>query len=184
MNNFEKIVALLETILTGVTPTVSKSDNPERDAQILIRKQSFSVAKTSALLAIPPGGLGLATGGIDILRVLHSHLQIWVNIAALYGRTSEYAKRTFMVSVLINGGGKAGQAALIQLAEKYSKRAALRELQKQFVKKIGIKLTQKALKRGIASAAPIIGAAGVGALVYWQTKKVGGDAIAAMMQAK
>ena len=66
---------------------------------------------------------------------------------------------------------------VIRVGDRYLVKEATQHALQQVAKKIGLKLTQKGIAKGVARWLPLIGAVGVGGYAYYDTAQVAKTAI-------
>jgi hypothetical protein len=173
-----KIVEILLGLLSSMPPTSQHSVSyPERHARSLIQRYSVTAATSSAGLAIPPGPFGLLTVLPDLALIWRIQQQLVVDIASTFGRQSSLTREQMIYCLFRHTAAQVVRDLVVRVGERVLvKRASLRFLQ-ALLEKIGIRVTQRVAGRVISRWVPVIGAVGMGAYSYFDTKKVGETAL-------
>lgn len=174
------IGALQEFILDIPKSNLSKSDNPEVEAKKLIESAKVRAGFLSAMLAIPPGPLGLITIIPDLVSIWKIQAQLVADISALYGKTSYLTKETMAYCLFKHGGMHLFKDIVVRVGERLLiKRTSLRVFQK-VISSIGIKVTQRVIGKSISNWIPFVGAALIGVYSSSDTGDIGNTTLELM----
>ncbi|KQW51505.1 MULTISPECIES: hypothetical protein [unclassified Roseateles] len=136
-----------------------------------------SAAKKAGLaagaLALPPGPLGWATILPEMTAVWHIQRQLVADIAALYGRSAELGPAQMMWCLFRHTAAQALRDLGVRVGERVVVRPAAQALLQKAASAVGVHLGKKAAGRVVSRWVPLVGAAGVGAYAYWDTRQVG-----------
>lgn len=173
-----KIVVALQDFFGHVPSTQEpKSNNPAQRARELATAASLKAAAVSGTLAIPPGPMGLLTIIPDLVAVWKIQAQMVADIAGAYGKTAFLSKEQMLYCLFKHAAAQAVRDLVVRVGERVMiKRATLKMFQ-VILQKIGVKVTQRILGKGISRWLPIIGALGVAAYAYYDTGKVADTSI-------
>jgi len=165
-----------------VISTVPDSDeriekNPKERAQSLITTASMKAAGVAGVLALPPGPLGLLTVIPDLVTIWHIQRQLVADIAMVYGKSRVLGPEVMLWCLFKHGGAQAVNQLLIKAGEKLLvRRTTLKGLQ-QIAGKIGIRVTQKLLGRGLSRFLLVLGAGIMAYIAYSDTTSIGATCI-------
>jgi hypothetical protein len=170
--------AILDVI--GSVPRSSEvmSDTPERRAAALARRAAQKAAGLSGGAALVPGPFGLLSLLPDILGVWRLQAQLVADIAAVYGRTATLGSEQMAYCLFKHLFSHGLRDIVVRTGERYLVRQASLRLLQTVAAVVGVKVTQRALGKAIARYAPLVGALGVGAYAFYDTKQVAKTAIA------
>jgi hypothetical protein len=145
------------------------------------RKRTSTAAGTAALaagaLALPPGPLGWLTILPEMIGVWKIQAQLVSDIAALYGKKGTLNQEQMIFCLFRHTAAQAVRDLVVRVGERaLVQRASLRILQ-AIAKRIGYKVTQRAIGKGLSRWIPVVGAIGVGAYAYYDTAQVGATAV-------
>jgi hypothetical protein len=113
----------------------------------------------------------------DIIGVWKVQAQMVADIAATYGKTATLTREHMLYCLFRHLLSQGLRDVVVRAGERFLvRRASLQVLQK-LATLIGVKVTQRAMGKAVARYAPIVGAAGVAAYAFYDTKKVAKTAI-------
>ncbi|WP_078759444.1 hypothetical protein [Novilysobacter spongiicola] len=169
--------AILGVIGNIPESSLKKSRNPARDSKKLIKGSAVKSSLTAGTLALPPGPLGWLTIIPELLAVWRIQAQLVADIAALHGKTSTLTEQHMIYCLFRHAAAQLMRDLVVRVGERVLvKRASLRVIQK-IVEKIGYKILQRTVGKGISRWLPIAGAVGVAGYAYYDTNQVGKTSI-------
>lgn len=170
--------SLLHFIGTIPASPFDASNKPEAEAQKIARTAAIKAAGTAGALALPPGPLGWATILPEILSVWKIQGQMIADIAAVFGKSHQLTQEQMLYCLFRHSAAQAVRDLVVRVGERYMvRKASLKSLQ-TVAKRIGVKVTQKALGKSISRWVPVISAIGVGGYAWYDTANVAKTAIA------
>jgi hypothetical protein len=153
------------------------SSDPSVRARAVARRAALRAAGISGTLALPPGPLGLATILPDLVSIWRLQQSMVADIAAAFGKTAFLRREAMMYCLFKHGSAALMRDLVVRVGERYLiRRAAVRVIQ-EALEKIGIRVTQRMVEKGVSRWIPVVGAVGVGAYAYYDTTKVARTAI-------
>lgn len=153
------------------------SETPHARAEALAIDAAKSAAAISGSAALVPGPFGMLTLQPDIIGVWRVQAQLVADIAATYGKTATLTKEQMLYCLFRHMFSQGLRDVVVRAGERYLVRRASLQLLQRLATMIGIKVTQRAMGKTIARYAPLLGAAGVAAYAFYDTKKVATTAI-------
>ncbi|WP_448173557.1 hypothetical protein [Rhizobacter fulvus] len=169
--------AILDVVGAIPKSTEADSDTPYARALQLGLRASKAAATISGSAALVPGPAGMVTLLPDILGVWKVQAQMVADIAAAYGKSHTLTKEQMLHCLFRHLVSQGLRDVVVRAGERFLvRRMSLRALQKVSTA-IGIKVTQRAVGKAVARYAPLVGAAGVAAYAFYDTKKVAATAI-------
>ena len=154
-----------------------KRRNPTKRAHEIGTSAAAKAAVTAATLALPPGPLGWLTILPELIAVWKIQAQMVADIAAIYGKTSCLTREQMIYCLFRHMAAQAVRGLVVRVGERFLvRRVSLRVLQ-TIAHKIGVRITQRAIGKGVSRWLPVVGALGVGAYAYRDTCQVGDTAI-------
>jgi hypothetical protein len=170
----QNILKLLGDIPKSHQATAS---DPAQRAAALVATASQQAGLVSGGLALVPGAAGWLTILPELYKVWKIQAQLVADIAAIYGKTALLDREQMLWCLFKQAMSQVAADVVVQVGQRVLvRRATLRALQ-NIVAKIGVKVTQKLIGRVISRWVPLIGAAGVGAYAFFDTRKVGRNAV-------
>ena len=170
----EKVLALVaEPPLADFQP----SARPRDAAGKAIEAAASKAALAAGALALPPGPLGWATIAPEMLAVWQIQRQLVADIAALYGRSAELGPAQMLWCLFRHTAAQALRDLGVRVGERVIVRPAAQAMVQRVAAAIGVHLGQQAAGRALSRWVPLVGAAGVGAYAWWDTRQVGRAAL-------
>ena len=169
--------AILE--LLGRLPQTSEiaCTTPDARARAIARVAARKAAAVAATLALPPGPLGWLTVLPELYAIWKIQAQMVADIAGTYGRRWQLTREQMMFCLFRHTAAQALRDIAVQAGERWLVQTASLAAMRTAARKIGIKLSQRGVSHGVARWLPVIGAAGVGAYAWYDTRKVARTAI-------
>ena len=130
----------------------SHASDPRSRSRRLRSAAARKAAAISTGLSLPPGPIGMLTVLPDLMAIWRLQSALVADIAAAHGRKAELTRETMLACLFKHGGA-----------------ALLRD--------VVVRVGQRAAARSFSRWVPIVGAVGIGAYAYYDTKKVGDAAI-------
>ncbi|MBV8036434.1 hypothetical protein [Roseateles sp.] len=173
-NLSERVLAL---VVQPPEPGCTPSPRPRDAAVRAIDGAAGKAALAAGTLALPPGPLGWATIAPEMLAVWHIQRQLVADIAALYGRSAELGPAQMLWCLFRHTAAQALRDLGVRVGERVIVRPAAQALLQRAAEAVGIHLGRKAASRALSRWVPLVGAAGVGAYAWWDTRQVGRAAL-------
>jgi hypothetical protein len=153
------------------------SGRPRDAAQHAIDSAAGKAALAAGTLALPPGPLGWATIAPEMLAVWQIQRQLVADIAALYGRSAELGPAQMLWCLFRHTAAQALRDLGVRVGERVIVRPAAQAVLMRVAEAVGVHLGKKAASRMLSRWVPLVGAAGVGAYAWWDTRQVGRAAL-------
>ena len=154
-----------------------KSRDPALRARAIANAAAASAAMTAGGLALPPGPLGWLTILPELIAVWKIQAQMVADIAGVYGREAALTREQMIYCLFRHTAAQAVRDLVVRVGERFLVQQVSLGAFQAIARKIGIRVTQQAIGKGVARWVPIVGAVGVGAYAYYDTAKVGQTAI-------
>jgi len=151
--------------------------DPRERAREITSAAATKAALTAGGLALPIGALGWLTILPELVAVWRIQAQMVVDIARLYGRRAELTREHMMYCLFRHGASQGVRDLVVQVGERLMiQRATVSALQ-AIARRVGVRVTQREVAKGIVKWLPVVGAIGVGAYAYYDTAQVARTAI-------
>lgn len=124
-----------------------------------------------------PGPLGMLTLLPDIVGVWRIQAQMVSDIAATYGKTATLTRQHMVYCLFKHSAAQLLRDVIVREGARYLVLPMTLRMMRSLVSKIGIKVGERTVSKALARYAPVVGAVGVGAYAYYDTKKVAETAI-------
>lgn len=158
-------------------PDCVASARPGDAAARAIDSAANKAALAAGALALPAGPLGWATILPEMTAVWHIQRQLVADIAALYGRSAELGPAQMLWCLFRHTAAQALRDLTVRVGERVIVRPAAQALLQRAAAAVGLHLGKQAASRALSRWVPLVGAAGVGAYAWWDTRQVGRAAL-------
>lgn len=154
-----------------------KSRSPAAHARSIANAAAAKAAITAGTFALPVGPLGWLTIMPELIAVWKLQAQMVADIAATYGKTSCLTREQMLYCLFRHMAAQAVRDLVARVGERFLVRRATLQALQGIARKVGIRVSQRAVGKGISRWLPIVGALGVGAYAYADTGQVAATAI-------
>ena len=165
--------------LMGKLPSSKErpSKAPANDARQKANAAAAKAALAAGAMALPPGPLGWLTILPEMVGVWKIQKQLVADIAALYGQQATLTPEQVVYCLFQHTAAHGVRDLVVRVGQRTLVRRASPLLIRAITRRVGAKLAQRALGKGVARWMPIVGAVGVGAYAYYDTAQVAATAI-------
>jgi len=170
--------ALIDLVSRIPVSEESRSRDPQTRARAVARLAALKAAGISGAMALPPGPLGMATVIPDLLAIWHLQQRMVADIAAIFGKSAFLRKETMVYCLFRHGGAALVRDLVARVGERYLIRRTAIQTVQRILQKVGVRITERAIAKGLSRWVPVLGAVGVGAYAYADTKRVAATAVA------
>jgi hypothetical protein len=170
--------AILDFVSEVPDSVVGNSNHPADAARRLAHRAARRAAVTAGSLALPPGPLGWLTLLPELIAIWKIQAQMVSDIAAAYGRHATLGREQMLWCLFRHTAAQAFRDLVVRMGDRLVFRRMSHGVIERVARQIGIKLTQRTLGKGVSRWLPAIGALGVGAYAYYDTRQVADTAIA------
>ena len=169
--------AILDVVLR-VPPTAERAlDQPQARAQAISRSAARQASLLASTMALPPGFFGWLTVLPELVGVWRLQTQMVADIAGVYGKSATMGREQMMYCLFKHVSAQLVRDVVVRVGERFLIRRASSAMIQSVVQKLGVKVTQSVLGKGVSRFVPLIGAVGVGAYAYFDTRQVGRTAM-------
>lgn len=170
--------ALLDFVSRIPPAAVGPSTDPLTAARGLARQAARRAALTSGSLALPPGPLGWMTVLPELLAIWRIQAQMVSDIAASFGRQASLGREQMLWCLFRHTAAQAFRDLVVRMGDRLLFRRVTYTVVERIAKQLGMKVGQRAVGAGVSRWLPVVGAVGVGAYAYYDTRQVAATAIA------
>lgn len=165
--------------LVGKVPA-SKEPRSRKPADDARRKANAAAAKAAlaaGALALPPGMVGWLTVLPEMVGVWKIQKQLVADIAAIYGKHATLTPEQVVYCLFQHTAAQGVRDLVVRVGQRSLVRHASPLLIRTITRRLGAKLAQQAVGKGVARWLPVVGAVGMGAYAYYDTAQVAATAI-------
>jgi hypothetical protein len=174
MDLLDQLIGLLERVTSTVPDSLETHPaDPAVRAQELTFAAASNAGAVAGALALPPGPLGLFTVIPDLVTVWNIQRQLVADIAACYGKTAELHRETMIYCLFRHAAAQVVRDLVVRLGTRILLRRATAATVERSLQRIGVRVSQRALSRGVSRWLPLAGAVGAGAYAFYDTMQVG-----------
>lgn len=165
--------------LVGKVPTSkeSRSKKPADDARQKANAAAAKAALAAGALALPPGMVGWLTVLPEMVGVWKIQRQLVADIAAIYGKHATLTSEQVVYCLFQHTAAQGVRDLVVRVGQRSLVRHASPLLIRTITRRLGAKLAQQAVGKGVARWLPVVGAVGMGAYAYYDTAQVAATAI-------
>ncbi len=166
-----------ELVTNVPEPKLAGKPSDEVFVKSLIRQSAVKSSSVSAALSIPGGVAGVLSVLPDVYSVWRIQAQMISNIAAAYGKNNLLSREQMLWCMFRQMGVGLIKELVIQqggryLVQHYGKKNLL-----SLIQKLGVKIAHQQSARMAGRVLPVIGSLSAGALTYYDTQRVGKNAM-------
>jgi hypothetical protein len=170
-----------QAVLAFMADMPHSKEHTARSPREAARSKANAAAAKAALaagaLALPPGPAAWLTLLPELIGVWNIQRQLVADIAALYGKKASLTPEQVVYCLFRHTAAQGLRDLVVRVGERVLVRRASPLVMRAITQRIGVKVTQRALGKGLARRLPIVGAVGVGAYAYYDTAQVAATAI-------
>jgi hypothetical protein len=168
---------LLEVVIHVPATAEPASETPEVRCRAIIRGAALKAAGASGTLALPPGPWGMLTVLPDLVTVWKIQAQMVADIAGAYGQTALLSPEQMLYCLFRQTASQAVRDLVVRLGDRLAIRRVPQRVLRRALRQIGLKIAQRLAGRTASRWLPVVGALGVAAYAYRDTRRVGHTAI-------
>lgn len=150
---------------------------PEVRSRAIADAAARKAAVIAGTLALPPGPLGWLTVLPELFAIWKIQAQMVADIAGAYGRHWQLTREQMLFCLFRHTAAQAFRDVAVRVGERWLVNAASASTIRAISRKIGVRLGERGAAHGIARWLPLVGAMGVGAYAWYDTRHVARTAI-------
>ena len=159
-----------------------KSDNPLDRARAIATSAATKAAITAGSLALPPGPFGWVTILPELIAIWKIQAQVVADIAGAFGKEAFLTREQVLFCLFRHTAAQAVRDLVVRVGQRVLvRRVSLRTAQ-AIAKKIGVRITQRAIGKGVSRWLFVVGALGVAGYAYYDTAQVAQTAMELFQQ--
>jgi hypothetical protein len=175
----QRIAQQILDYLSDVPPSREQPREHPRarvDAIALAARRKAFLASSS--LALPPGPIGWLTVLPELVAIWKIQAQMVADIAAVCGQHPKPTREQMLFCLFRHAAAQALRDLAVRAGQRWMVHAATAHSFHSIVHRIGLKLSERALGSSLARMVPLVGALGVGAYAWYDTRQVARTAFA------
>ncbi|MET0331740.1 MAG: hypothetical protein ABW154_09960 [Dyella sp.] len=173
-----RMAQAITNFIAQIPPSrVEQSNDPDAQARRVAASAAQRAALTAGSLALPPGPLGWLTVLPELVAIWKIQGQMISDIAAVYGKHTQLGREQMLWCLFRHTAAQAFRDLVVRLGDRMLFRRISFGALQHLTQRIGVKVSQRLVGKGISRWLPVIGALGVGGYAYYDTGQVAKTAI-------
>jgi uncharacterized protein (DUF697 family) len=176
----------INTVATSILDLVAHVPNshearvpaPTERANDIARAAARQASMIAGSLSLPPGWLGWITVLPEMLAVWKIQAQMVADIAGVYGQHHRLRREHLLYCLFKQVSAQLFRDMAVRMGERVVVRPATGKALHLIAQQLGGQLAGLALRKGASRFVPLLGALGVGAYAYYDTRQVANNALA------
>ncbi len=164
---------IVELVAALPSSTEGKADSPGARAQSLALQAATKTASVAGALSLPGGPASYLTIVPELLIVWQIQAQLVADTAAAYGRTAQLTREQMLYCLFRHTAAQVFRDVAVQVSERALVSRGSVALALRLAKPLGLKITERAVRRSVMRWVPAAGAVLVGCYAFWDTVQVG-----------
>ena len=177
-NLASRISRHLIDLLSHVPKTDEKrADNAEARTRALTAAAANKAALAAGTLALPPGPLGWLTIVPELVAIWRIQAQLVADLSGVFGVNARLSREQMLYCLFRHAAAQAVRDLVVQIGGRLIAQDVSVRVIERVANAIGLRVTKRLIGGGISRWLPVIGAVGVGAYAWYDTRQVARTAI-------
>ena len=173
----EAILALVIKVPSSREAPASAGALAQVRSRAIARNASRKASLLASSMALPPGIFGWLTFLPEIVGVWKIQAQMVADIAAVHDQSATLKREQMLYCLFKHVSAQLVRDEVVRAGERFLEQKASGAMLQSIAQKLGVKVTQGLVGKGVSRFVPILGAVGVGAYAYFDTTRVGQTAV-------
>ncbi len=165
--------------LLGTVPATGEAAaaDPGLRARAVAKAAAQKAALAAGTLALPPGPLGWLTIVPELLAIWRIQAQMVADIAGVYGVSARLTREQMLYCLFRHAAAQAVRDLVIRVGGRLIAQDVPLRVFERVAHAIGMRVTRRLVGGGISRWLPVVGAVGVGAYAWYDTRQVARTAV-------
>lgn len=173
-----RITRHLIDLLSRVPETdEQRADNTTLRARAVASAAANKAALAAGTLALPPGPLGWLTIVPELVAIWRIQAQMVADISGVFGVNARLTREQMLYCLFRHAAAQAVRDLVIRVGGRLIAQDIPLRVFERVAQAIGMRVTKRLIGGGISRWLPVIGAVGVGAYAWYDTRQVAHTAI-------
>lgn len=174
----DRVVDAMLNFLSQIPATgETRSVEPVDRARAVARAAAVKAAVTSGSLALPAGPLGWFTLLPDLVGIWKIQAQMVADIAGVFGKQTYLTREQMLYCLFRHAAAQVVRDLVTRVGGRVLIRRASLSALEAIARRIGVRITQRTLGKGVSRWVPVVGALGMAGYAYYDTGQVANTAI-------
>ncbi len=153
------------------------ADDVKSRARAVAKAASNKAALAAGTLALPPGPLGWLTIVPELVTIWRIQAQMVADLSGVYGVNARLTREQMLFCLFRHAAAQAVRDLVVRVGGRLIAQDVPLRVFERVAHTVGARVTKRLLGSGISRWLPIIGAVGVGAYAWYDTRQVARTAI-------
>ena len=174
----QRISRQLLDLVSKIPPTREAAGaDADARARALTQIAANKAALAAGTLALPPGPLGWLTLVPELLAIWRIQAQLVADLSGVFGVNARLNREQMLYCLFRHTAAQAVRDLVVRVGGRLLAQDVSVRVIERVATAIGIKVTRRIIGGGIARWLPVVGAVGVGAYAWYDTRQVARTAI-------
>lgn len=179
----EDIATRISRLLIDLLGRVPETDEAEASdtgarARAVAKAAANKAALAAGTLALPPGPLGWLTIVPELVAIWRIQAQMVADLSGVFGVNARLTREQMLYCLFRHAAAQAVRDLVVRVGGRLIAQDVPLRVFERVARAIGVRVTKRLVGGGISRWLPIVGAVGVGAYAWYDTRQVARTAIA------
>ncbi|MBN8481647.1 MAG: hypothetical protein J0L88_08670 [Xanthomonadales bacterium] len=165
--------------LLARVPSTDESpvDDAGQRARAIAKAAANKAALTAGTLALPPGPLGWLTIVPELVTIWRIQAQMVADISGVFGVNARLTREQMLYCLFRHAAAQAVRDLVVRVGGRLIAQDVPLRVLERVAQAVGARVTRRLIGGGISRWLPVVGAVGVGAYAWYDTRQVARTAI-------
>ncbi len=165
--------------LLGRVPATDEgpADDAGQRARAIAKAAANKAALTAGTLALPPGPLGWLTIVPELVTIWRIQAQMVADISGVFGVNARLTREQMLYCLFRHAAAQAVRDLVVRVGGRLIAQDVPLRVLERVAQAVGARVTKRLIGGGISRWLPVVGAVGVGAYAWYDTRQVARTAI-------
>lgn len=168
---------LLDLLANVPKTREEQAGNADARVRSLISAAANKAALAAGALALPPGPLGWLTIIPELIAIWRIQAQLVADLSGVYGVNARLNREQMMYCLFRHAAAQAVRDLVVQIGGRLISQDVPMRVIERVAQAVGMRVTKRLVGSGISRWLPVIGAVGVGAYAWYDTRQVARTAV-------
>lgn len=156
----------------------AQASDPGARARAVAKAAANKAALAAGTLALPPGPLGWLTIVPELVTIWRIQAQMVADLSGVFGVNARLTREQMLYCLFRHAAAQAVRDLVVRVGGRLIAQDVPLRVFERVARAVGARVTKRLIGGGIARWLPIVGAVGVGAYAWYDTRQVARTAIA------
>ena len=146
-------------------------------ARAVTKAAANKAALTAGTLALPPGPLGWLTIVPELVAIWRIQAQMVADLSGVFGVNARLSREQMLYCLFRHAAAQAVRDLVVRVGGRLIAQDVPLRVLERVAQAIGLRVTKRLIGGGLARWLPVVGAVGVGAYAWYDTRQVARSAV-------